>query len=273
MNYKKNKKCRKTINKKYRRLGDIWGRLALKRRDNFITNLIYEYSNQSLYRKLKIQPKKLQRKLYEGFKPKFKERKFFFFQINTTKKRRRRKNLSGRGNLLRLRRQLSLFYGGGRIRQKTFRRYGKITTERKNTYTKNTHQLTYYDTFANMIESRLDILLLRCNFVDSIYKARFYVSNNKTWVQNKGNKINYPGYFIELFQTFGLMGNFTKKLKKILKKRLRMHTILGIPTYLYINFPLLLAFKMENPSTAIISYPFSENKGSIGVFRKSFQLL
>ena len=66
---------------------------------------------------------------------------------------------------------------------------------------------------------------------------------------------------------------FIRKLRKTLLIRMRKHTILFFPGYLYINFPLLLAFKMEHPTTEQISYPFSENKGAIGVFRKSFQLL
>ena len=59
--YTNNKKCRKTIHKKYRRLGDIWGRLALKKRDNFITNLVYEFSSQSLYKRVKRLPKNLKK--------------------------------------------------------------------------------------------------------------------------------------------------------------------------------------------------------------------
>lgn len=274
--YSKNKKCRKTINKKYRRLGDIWGRLAIKRRDNFITNLVYEFANNALYRRLKPQSNEFKKRESNHFKAKNKKRIFFYYQINTNKKRRRKKNLSARGGQLRLRRQISLFYGGGRIRQKTFRRYGKMTSERSNSTQKSkslAYQLTTFDTYANFIESRLDVLLLRANFVDSIYKARFYVMNHKTWVQNKGNSIRYTGYLINLFQPFGLIGNFVRKLRKTLLIRIRKHTILSFPEYLYINFPLLLAFKMEHPTTAQISYPFSENKGAIGVFRKSFQLL
>lgn len=36
----KNRRCRKTLHKKYRRYrNDIWGKLALKRRDNLLLNL------------------------------------------------------------------------------------------------------------------------------------------------------------------------------------------------------------------------------------------
>ncbi len=97
--------------------------------------------------------------------------------------------------------------------------------------------------------------------------------NHKSWVQTKGNSIRYSGYIINIFQPFGLIGNYTKKLRKNLFTRVRKHTILCLPYYLYINFPLLIAFKMENPLTQNLSFPFSENKGAVAVFRKSFQLL
>jgi len=190
-------------------------------------------------------------------------------------KRRYKKRLSARGGLLRARRQISLFYGGGRIRKKTFRRYGKMITERSNSNKKIlfAYQKPNADTYTALIESRLDVLLLRANFVNSIYSARIYVINNKSWVQTKGNSIRYPGYLIDVFQPFGLIGYYTRKLRKNLFTRVRKKTILCLPSYLYINFPLLIAFKTENPRTPTLSYPFSETIGAVAIFRKSFQLL
>jgi len=46
-----NKRCKKLKNKIYRRYGDIWGRLALKKRDNFITSLVHNFERQAFGRK------------------------------------------------------------------------------------------------------------------------------------------------------------------------------------------------------------------------------
>lgn len=272
---KTNKKTRNVKNKKYRRLGDIWARLAIKQRDNFITNLAYEFASRSFYRKLKKQPKKLQWYLRDKFRGKAKNKKRFAFQVNVTKKQRRKKSLSARGNLLIMRRQMSLFYGGGRIRKKTFRRYGKKIQE-YSTFIKNPFQHfahAGYKTYASLIESRLDVLLLRACFVDSIYTSRNLIINHKSWVQNKGNKIKYPGFLINNFQTFGLVKSQTRVLRKALYTKIKKHTTLTIPAYLFINYPLLLGFKMETPTHLAIGYPFTDTPGAIASFRKSFQLL
>ena len=270
-----NKKSKKTIHKKYRRLGDIWGRLAIKKRDNFITNLVYEHTSRTFYTQLKKQPFTTQKKYRKNFRPKKNIKKIFAFQAHIKTKQRRKKRFSARGNLLLTRRTLSMFYGGGRIRQKTFRRLAKKINE-YSVFKKDknsTYQLNAYTNYTSKLESRLDVLLLRASFVDSIFVARHYVRDHKTWVQNKGNKIRYPGYLISNFQCFGLANSYLISLRRNLLNKTKKSTILVLPKHLFINFPLLLAFKTETPHHLYISYPFHTNIGTVASFRKAYQLL
>jgi len=49
-----NRRCAKTIHKKYRRYScDIWGRLAIKKKDDFITKLVYNSALINLRKRLR----------------------------------------------------------------------------------------------------------------------------------------------------------------------------------------------------------------------------
>lgn len=270
----KNRRARKLKNKIYRRYGDIWGRLALKKRDNFITNLVYNFESQTISYKKRHLPKKKQKKLKTQFTPKNKQKMIFAFQTNIKKKSIRRRPNSRRGKLLKLRRKISLYYGGGRIRKKTFRRYGKNIKQRQKLTLDIYNNYQDYNpyTYGAIIESRLDVLLLRANFVDSIYRARAYIFNSKCRVQGQ-KYVNHPGFLVRNYQIFGLIDKYTKKLRHSLFIRIKKHAILSLPSYLQINFALLIAFKIEDPYPNAISYPFAEQRGTGANFRKAFSFL
>ena len=270
----KNKRSRKLVHKQYRRYGDIWGRLALKKRDNFITTLVYRLESQSFNRKKRKMPHKMKRSVRKKFKVKGQTFTPFAFEINTTVKQVRRRRQSRRGNLLKLRRAASLYYGGGRIRKKTFRRYGKQTSEKARFFfdhlkNENSGQIS---TYGALVESRLDILLLRCNFVDSIYRARILILQRKAYAQSLQG-VSSPALLIKTFQCFGLRGNYSIQLRRALLARVKKHAILCLPSYLFINFTLMTAFKIEHPHTERTSFPFAELPGAAAIFRKSFSYL
>ena len=279
----RNRRCKKLINKKYRKYGDIWGRLAIKKRHNFITTLVYKYERSTFHQRLKAASKKKKRRIYRYVIPRSKKsrtykrnhkktpkKRRFAFEIISKEKRLYRKRHSRRGNLLKLRRQISLYYGGGRIRKKTFRRYGYMSHEHTNpqNYLHNKRHRTY----GSILESRLDVLLLRSNFVDSIYKSRMLIMHHKSFVQGH-DKIDHPGILVENFQRFGIRGHYTKVLRNIFYIKNQKHGIIHFPPHLYINFPMLIAFKLEDPITHRITFPFSEQAGSLAVFRKAYTLL
>jgi len=174
--------------------------------------------------------------------------------------------------LLKLRRKVSLFYGGGRIRLKTFRRYGRMIGVKKTPPQFN--QLTHYQysipyrQYTSIIESRLDVLLLRSNFVDSVYKARSYIFNHKCKVSGH-TRITHPAFLVKNFQLFGLKDPYTKKLRKSLFTRIKKHAVVNIPSYLCVNFSLLIAFKFEEPFSYKVAYPFDPQL-TLAHFRKCF---
>lgn len=273
-----NKKTKKFVGKllhrKYRRYGDIWGRLALKQRHNFITNLVYNLESQVFGRRKKKLPYKIKRQIGKKFYKKGKRRESFAFQIQSTVKQPRRKRLSRRGNLLKLRRQISLYYGGGKIRKNTFRRYGRKGADKyfKKLGALNDNQTHVSYNFGSTFESRIDVLLLRANFVDSIYTARVFVLYHKAFISGY-HGLNNPAVFVPCYVPFGIRGLYHIKLRKIWLTRIKKHAILSLPSYLFINLSLLLAFKIEEPVTAKISFPFSEQAGAGAVFRKIFSYM
>jgi ribosomal protein S4 len=270
-----NRRCAKTIHKKYRRYGcDIWGRLAIKKKNDFITKLVYKNAQRSLRKRLRSYTRKQKATIWRKFRSVKRRRKRFSFDITTKVLQKRKRTSSRRGLLLKLRRKISLYYGGGRIRRKTFRRYGRMSII-KRTKSLNHLQHSQYATsrtYTSIIESRLDVLLLRSNFVDSVYKARTYIFNHKCKITGN-TKISHPAFLIKNFQIFGLKDHYTRKLRKSLFTRIKKHAVVNIPSYLHVNFSLLIAFKSEDPIVTGVSYPFAEQAGSLGNFRKLFQLL
>ena len=54
----------------------------------------------------------------------------------------------------------------------------------------------------------------------------------------------------------------------------KQRVIINVPAYLFINFSLMKAFKLEEPLTKHISFPFAQSHiGSLNSFRKAFQML
>jgi ribosomal protein S4 len=235
--------------------------------------LVYQNALGDLRQRLRQCTRKTSRRIWKNFKDASHRFKPFIYNTNTIPTRRRRRRSSRRGLLLKLRRKISLFYGGGRIRRKTFRRYGRMVGIRRGEkrFLGTTYSYTHL-TYTSIIESRLDVLLLRSNFVDSIYRARSYIFNHKCKVSGHA-RITHPAFLIKNFQFFGLKDHYTKKLRKSLLTRIKKHTVINIPSYLFVNFPLLVAFKIENPDIKLVSYPCVEQPNPLRNFRKLFQFL
>ena len=275
-----NRRCHNRIHKKYRCYrADIWSKLALKGRYNYMTNLIATYAQDQIgfyIRRLPKNKKKMVKATFSQFNTKKKIPRFNYqlTTIATPKKKRKPKR---RGVLVKLRRQISLFYGGGRIRSVTFRRYSQLGNEKARVghyYLNNNVHLTYDNTktYASIVESRLDVLLLRTNLVDSIYEARQLIFHRKCMVDGKIN-VNHPSYLVGVFQQISFRHNYVMRMRQFLRHKLREKRFIGIPYYLYVNFALLIAFKIEQPTTMRVNYPFTQIRGACSVFRQSFKNL
>jgi len=122
------------------------------------------------------------------------------------------------------------------------------------------------------MESRLDVLIFRSNFVESIYKARNYIFHRKCKVEGQAI-VNHPGFIVKNYQTYSFNENYAKILKKNLLDRVKNHCIICIPAYLYVNFSCMLAFKMFHPTNRMVTFPFSNKPSALTLFRQSFSRL
>jgi ribosomal protein S4 len=275
----KNKKWFK--NKLYRRFGDMFCRLALKRRYNHITQLVHAKNKIELMRILRKQPKNLKRGLYKKIfskkriKGKQKPRKRFAFNINTQNHFIKRRKYTRHGNLLSLRKSVSLYYGGGKIRRNSFIRYNKMRKtlmqpENVNCLSSgNNSQL--FKRFSSIIENRLDVALLRSQFLTSIRAIRGAILKNKIMIKGR-SKINHPAYILRNWEFFSLKNK--KQLKYNLKVRLKHKAIVGFSRTFYFNFIELIACKTEELSGGFgLQYSFIGNKMNYNTFSNAAKFL
>ena len=276
-----NRRCRKMRFKIMRRFcSDTWGRLAIKRRRNRITKLISSYAKSNITREMRLQHmtktarKALWKNLYHttnNRKKKAKKKNLFIpkmpylFEINDRPPLKRPRRSSYRGLVLKQRKQIALFITAGKVRAKTWRRYSEMASGFiENVKNKKIKKLTY----GGIVESRIDVLLVRANFVDSIFKARQMILNRKAIVGLNRQRVINPGFTLKIYQPFSLIVGFMKKLRKNLYLRIKKNRIINFPSYLYINFRLLYAFKICDPMASLTKYPFG---GSLATFRQSYR--
>lgn len=263
--YKINRRVNKKLHKYYKfYTADIWGRLAVRSKDNTITRRMGEsmkYYIYSIYRgnrKITIPPE-ISAELRMFNKLKYRgETRTFHYILYKRKHIKKPRTFSFRGKLLRDRKLISLFYGGGRIRKKTFRRYGKM--------------LRSGVSFVSVLESRIDVLLFRANFVDTIYQSRNFVRYGN--VKLRGYKgIKNPGYLVKPYVAISLIDDSWCKMRNILIRKIIEQRIIMFPSYLYINFAIMLFFIIGNIKSAIIKYPFSTESRTLSVFRHLWRLM
>jgi len=93
--------------------------------------------------------------------------------------------------------------------------------------------------FPYFLESRLDVLLYRANFFNSIFTARQFINHKKIFVN--GLLETKPGLKILLYDMISIP-NF-KKFYLLLKRRLKKKKVLiNYPNYLLVNYRLGIIF-------------------------------
>ncbi len=153
------------------------------------------------------------------------------------KNTRRRKTRYGKS--LKLKQRLVNFYGS--IKNFQFKKY--LIKEKK-------HQNPTFFHFIRTLESRLDVILYRSNFVLTIYEARQLINHKKVLVNNKIiSKINtqiLPQDIIS-FKTI-------KKIKHTIEKVPFLFKY--CPSHLHINYKTLEIGLHAKPQLKNLSFPF-----------------
>jgi len=272
-----NSRIHKARHQKYRLYKrDIWGLLARKGKNDFITNLVFYYSFEMLKRKQRHLDPSTRRAVYKKIyqiEPKYITNKPSY-RTDIVSVKRKPQNASDRGAMLKARRCISLYYGAGRIRQKTFRRYGKVFGYKQHS-SGHMYRSSYDPVYSRLsIENRLDVLLIRSNLLPTIFIARQAIYHRKCIVEGYP-AAKHPGIPVPNFRYFKLCGRYSTIYKKIILQSIasKLEFIIGIPSYLLVNFTLMKAMKIADPDLNKISFPFSESTGGANSFRKAFSLL
>lgn len=153
------------------------------------------------------------------------------------KNNRRRKTRYGRA--LKLKQRLINFYGS----LKNFQFKQNLLKGRKcKKYT--------FSSFINKLESRLDILLFRSNFVLTIYEARQLINHKKVLVNQQIN--SKPSTILNPQDI--IYCNTIKKIKTTVKKVPFIFKY--CPKYLHINYKTLEIGLYKTPKLKFLSFPF-----------------
>jgi ribosomal protein S4 len=217
---------------------DISGLLGLSDKPSNVLNHIYEaYQNDFKYNKLLGRGK-------QSFSFLKKKEEFTYKIIDEEKEFKRRKKtikLHKYISLLKLRR----FYGN--VGKKKFKKNFNNLVSTPNIASRS---------FAYFLESRLDVVLYRANFFQSIFAARQYINHKKVFVN--GSLVDKPGYCLRINDFVSV--NKPEYFYKSMKKRLLEDKVLcNYPSYLYVNYRLGSIKFIKLPIIKEVPFPFFIN--------------
>ena len=149
-------------------------------------------------------------------------------------------------NLLKLRR----FYGN--LSQKKFKQLFLNSNLNSNFLGKS---------FICLLETRLDVLLYRAGFFNSIFAARQYILHKGLLVN--GVSIHKPNYLIKLLDLIFLKDP-TSFYKKIQSKIQKGKMFGNFPAYLEVNYKLGALILYKIPKVTEVPFPFFLNYKHIG---------
>jgi small subunit ribosomal protein S4 len=115
--------------------------------------------------------------------------------------------------------------------------------------------------FIKSLEKRLDMVLLRSGFINSIYEARQFINHKQVLVNGRIAAI--PGYEIKVGDIVGFKEGSKKqelvnRLKeRILGNKIKRHVRATGPKYLETNYALFLTTLIYEPRLEEIKYPFT----------------
>lgn len=129
--------------------------------------------------------------------------------------------------------------------------YGDMTIKKFRKYLQkvNTRRLDFESKLCFLLESRLDILLFRLNFVKTPREAREYIKCKKVKINDKTiNSLNYQLYINDII-TFdkNLSINFYENLLNNLEKK---KVLFNYPRYLEINYDLMKCLFISYPKNS-----------------------
>jgi small subunit ribosomal protein S4 len=248
----------KRIKRKYRLLNfyeeDFFGKLVLQ-------DPLYAANYWEGYKNLKINnillekiEERVEKKLY--FKKHGKKQEFYY-RVDIGKPKRKKRRLSIFGIRLKFRQKICKFAGQISVRQ--FRMYVKKSSKFNKLYL----------TFLRFLESRLDFLIYRMNFVSNSREGRILINHGNFLIN--GEQSFFPSQQIKGFQTISVVDK-EFFYQKIIERIVNFNFFINIPAYVEINYRILAGILIFMPKKSQVPYPSkmkSEIFASIGKRFKS----
>lgn len=169
--------------------------------------------------------------------------------------RKRKRHITLGGFLLKMKRKLSLFYG--RIRRHQLRKLSTIAKNYRFDTTDKYNGLLKNATMASLMERRIDCVLIRSNFVKSIFEARQLITHGKVLVGRY--KVTAFAQHLPNFVPLTLISSYRWKRKEELLELIKNDKlVLYPPKYLHVDYILMLAMIIRHPFNPEIKYPTPE---------------
>lgn len=112
--------------------------------------------------------------------------------------------------------------------------------------------------FIVLLERRLETVVYRMNFTDSIFAARQLISHKHILVN--GKTINIPSYRVKDNDVIQVKGSSVPFVLKTMENNLKEGSfIVNHPSYLEVNYKILAGVFLYSPSLEEVPFPFKIN--------------
>ena len=174
-----------------------------------------------------------------------KRQKAFFYSVHVAapRKKRKKRSLFGLKNIYY--KKISLFFGFKKVSSflKIYDLGGSVWGRNKSVV-------------LSLLESRLEVFLLRLNLFPSIYFIKKFISHGNVFVDNK--TITYPSHLLSLNQIVSFNRKYYKYLYVWLKSSLKSkRTYLNYPSFMEVDYKLLVAMLIRYPDFKSLTKPMS----------------
>jgi len=154
------------------------------------------------------------------------------------------------GNQLKYKQRLKFYYGN--ISEKQFYNSFVLATKSKGDVAEN---------FVALLESRLDAVVYRANFVPTVFAARQFVSHKHVTVN--GKTVNIASYKVKVGDVVQVRDK-SKKLAIVIDSQQKM--VRDVPVYLQLDKDNLSVKLVSKPSFAEVPYPVEMHPNLIKEF-------
>jgi ribosomal protein S4 len=115
-----------------------------------------------------------------------------------------------------------------------------------------------FNDFLFILESRLEIFLLRLNFFNSIYFIKQFIISKNIFINNM--RVFRPDFHLKIFDIVNINYKYFNWLFKNIKYKLNKFSIfLNIPKYIEIDWALLTSILIKKPSILELNKPYKIN--------------